>query len=98
MGQASVEKLEHTRPAEKESVSSVPTERAVGKYTRAAFAERKRNKAVSPEYLIVRGERVKEGESRTLARAFRGKGGLHSEGRQIPRMGGRVGKESLPRK
>ena len=64
MGQASAEKLEHTGPAEKESVSSVPTERAVGKYTRAAFAERKRNKAVSPEYLIVRGERVESVESR----------------------------------
>ena len=45
----------------------------------------------------MRGERVKMGESRTLARerriragAWRGKGGHHSEGRQVP---GRKGKD-----
>ena len=52
----------------------------------------------------MRGERVKMGESHTLARvrgikarAWRGKGGLHSEGRQIPRRTGRASKKSLPR-
>ena len=51
------------------------------------------------------GKRVKVGESRTLtrereirARAWRGKGGLHSEGRQIPRGRGRASKKSLPRR
>ena len=44
------------------------TERAVGKNAGAAFAKRKRNRAVCPEYQIMRGERVKVGESRTLAR------------------------------
>ena len=44
------------------------TERAVGKYAGAAFAKRRRNRAVSPEYQIMRGKRVKVGESRTLAR------------------------------
>ena len=51
----------------------------------------------------MRGERVKVGESRTLAierrigvRAWRGKGGLHSKQRQIPSMKGRASKESLP--
>ena len=44
------------------------TERAVGKYVRAALAKRKRNRAVSPEYQIMREERVKVSESRTLAR------------------------------
>ena len=44
-------------------------------------------------------------ESRTLAReteikarAWRGKSGLHGEGRQIPRRKGRANKESLPSK
>ena len=61
------------------------------KYTGAALAKRKRNRVVCPEYQIMRGERLKVGESRTLtrgkgirARAQRGKGGLHRERRQIP--------------
>ena len=52
----------------------------------AAFAKRRRNKAVSLEYQIMRGRRVKVGESRTLARereiragAWRGKGGFNCE-------------------
>ena len=44
------------------------TERAVGKNAGAAPAKRKRNRAVCPEYQIMKGERVKVGESRTLAR------------------------------
>ena len=50
----------------------------------------------------MRGERVKMGESRTLARkrgirarAWSGKGELHREGRQIP---GRANKKSLLRR
>ena len=60
MAQASAEKLEHTGPAEKERVASVP-ERAVGKNARAAFGKRKRNRAVSPEYQIMRGEETQAG-------------------------------------
>ena len=81
------------------------TERAVGKNARAALAKRKRNRAVSPEYQIMRGERLKVGESRALARvrgirarAWRGKGGLHREQRKMPRRTGRASKRSLPRK
>ena len=44
-------------------------------------------------------------ESRTLARergiiaeALRGKSGLHSEGRKVPRRRGRAGRKNLPRK
>ena len=80
------------------------TERAVGKNAGAAFAKRKRNRAASPKHQIMRGERVKVGESRTLARvrgirtrAWRGKGGLDREGRQIPRRKGRASNKSLPR-
>ena len=50
------------------------------------------------------GERVKVGESRTLARekmirarAWRGKGGLHSKERGVPRRRGRARKKSCPR-
>ena len=53
----------------------------------------------------MRWEKVKVGESRTLARkrriragAWRGKGGLHGEGRQIPRRKGRASKKSLPKR
>ena len=78
MVQASAEKLEHTGPAEKERVALVP--------------QRKRNRAVCLEHQIMWGKRVKVGESRTLARegrirarAWRGKGELHRDGREIPR-------------
>ena len=65
MAQALAEKLEHTGPAEKQRVASVPQrererERAVGKYAKAAFA--KRNRAVCSEYQIMGGERVKVGK------------------------------------
>ena len=68
MAKASAEKLEHTGPAEKGKSGLSATEKAAGKYARAAFAKRKRNRAVSPEYQIMREERVKVGESRNLAR------------------------------
>ena len=80
------------------------TERAVCKNAGAAFAERKRNRAVCPKRQIMRGERVKVGESRTLARkrgirarAWSGKGGLHLERKQIPRRKKRASNKSLPR-
>ena len=64
MAQASAKKLEHTGPAEEGRVASMP-QRAVDKYTGAVFAKRKRNRAVIPEYQIVREERVKVDESHT---------------------------------
>ena len=80
------------------------TERAVVKYAGAALAKRKRNRAVCLKHQVIRGERVKMGESRTLARvrgigagAWRGKGGLHRERGQIPRRTERASKKSLPR-
>ena len=60
MAQTSAEKLEHTGPAEKSGLSA--TERAVGKNAGAAFAKKKRNRAVSPEYQIMKGETVKVGD------------------------------------
>ena len=98
MAQASKEKLEHTGPAENERVASVP-QKAVIKYARVSFAKRKRNRAVCSKHQIVRGERVKVGESHTLtnergirAGAWRGKGKLHGEGSQVPRRTGRASK------
>ena len=63
MAQASAEKLEHTGPAEKERVASVPQREQL-----ASIPEPLLPKAVSPEYQIMRGERVKVSESRTLAK------------------------------
>ena len=60
MAQASTEKL-------RKDWRQCP-EKAVGKYAGAAFAKRRKNRAVSPEYQIIRGERVKVSENRTLAR------------------------------
>ena len=88
MAQASAKKLEQTRPAENERVVSVPQrERAVGKYATAAFAKLKRNRAVSPEYQIMMGERVKVRQSHTLTREGDQRGSMKRKGR--------AGKESL---
>ena len=103
MAQASAEKLEHTGPAEKERVASVPQRKQLASMPESLFA--KRNRAVCPEHQIMRGERVKVGESRTLARerrirtrARRGKGKLHGEQRQIPMRKERASKKSLPKR
>ena len=85
MAQASAKKLEHTGPAEKEG---------------AALAKRKRNRAVCPEYQIMRGERVKVGESCTLVRV-RGSEREHgvestvNDGRFQGRKGGQATRASL---
>ena len=98
MAQASAEKLEHTGPAGKERLASVPQRESSLQVRWSPPYQRKRNRAVCPEHQIMRGKRVKVGASRTLARAWRGKGGLHGEGRQIPMRKGRASKESLPRR
>ena len=93
MVQTSVEKLEHTGPAEKERVA---TERAVGKNAGAAIAKRKRNRADSPEYQIMRWER---------AAPWRVRGGSEREHREervdstvkILRRKERACNKSLPR-
>ena len=90
MAQTSAEKLEHTGPAEKERVASVPQrKRAVGKCARAAFAKWKRNRAVCPKHQIVR--------SAFRAEALKGKGGLHGERRppwNLPRRKGRQARKA----
>ena len=53
MAQASAENFEQIGPAEKESVVSA-LQRAVGKDARAAFANRKRNRAICLDHQIMR--------------------------------------------
>ena len=67
MAQASAEKLEHTGPAEKERVASVLQRKQLAR-TSEPLLPKKRNRAVCPRYQTVRGESVKMGKSRTLAR------------------------------
>ena len=86
MAHASAEKLEHTRPAERERVASVPQQKPVGKYAGAALAKRKTNRAVCTEYQIMRGNKFKVGKREGIReRALGGKGGLHRERRQTPK-------------
>ena len=101
MAQASTEKLEHTGPAEKIKGLSA-TERAVGKYTKAAIAKRKRNRAVCPEHQIMKWKRVRVSESCTFARergiraeTWRGKGGLQNEDKYQRGEGGQARRASL---
>ena len=63
MAQASADKLEHTEPAEKERVASVPQREQLASSPEPPLPKRKETK-----HQIMRRERVKVGESRTLAR------------------------------
>ena len=78
-------KLEHTWPSEKSGLSAI--KRAVGKYARAAFSKRKRNRAVSPEHQIMREIGVG---------AWIGKGEIHSEGWQDFKEERKCRQEELP--
>ena len=102
MVQASAEK--HTGPAEKERVASVPQREQLARMPEPPLPKGKRNRAVCPEYQIMRGEsqggrelHLGESEGRIRARAWRGKGELDREGRQMPRGTERASKKSLPR-
>ena len=65
MAQPSSEKLEHSGPTKKYNVASAPQSE---KLARDVFAQTKRNQAISPDHKIMRWERVKLRESRTMAR------------------------------
>ena len=54
MAQALPEKLEHTGAAEKKRSGLSATEKAVGKYARATFAKRERNRAICLKHQIIR--------------------------------------------
>ena len=53
------EKLEHTKPAEKERVASVPQREQLEKTPEPPLPKTKWNKAVCPEYQIMKEEKVK---------------------------------------
>ena len=103
MAQASAEKLEHTEPAEKERVAQCHRESSWQEH-RSHPCQKDKEQSCLSRVSDHEGERVKMGESRTLARvrgirakAWSGKGGLHGERGQIPRRKGRASKKSLPR-
>ena len=93
MAQASAEELDHTGPAERKRVSSVPRESRLASVPEPFLQKGKQTQLpVQSTRSCGGGERIKMNESRTLARemgitagAWRRKGGLHSEGRQVSR-------------
>ena len=98
MAQALAGKLEHTGTAEKKELPQCHRE-SIWQVGQAALAKRKRNRALCPDHQIMRCE------SRTLVRergdqsgSMGGKGGLYSEGRQVPIRRGRASKDNLPRR
>ena len=60
MAQASAGKLEHTGPAEKERVASVPQREQLARMPEPPLPK-KRNRAVCPEYQIMRGRESQGG-------------------------------------
>ena len=57
----SAEKLEHTGPAEKERVASVPQREQLASTPEPPLSKKKKNRAVCPEYQVMR-ERESQGE------------------------------------
>ena len=93
-------KLEHTGPAEKERVALLPQREQLARTPEPLLPKRTEPSVQITK--IVKLEKVKVSESLTLTRekgikagVWRGKDGIHSEGRQVPRRRGRASKESL---
>ena len=105
MTQASAEKLEHTRLAEKCQKRLDAIGRVVGKYAGAALVKKEKEPSRQSKALDHEGGKVKENASRILARerkigarARKAKSGLHCQGRVVPRRTGRASKKRLPRR
>ena len=86
MAQASAEKLEHTGPAEKERVASVPQRESSWQERRSRLYQKEKeqsrlSRVPHQEEKASQGKR----ERGIRAGAWSGKGKLHSEGRQVPR-------------
>ena len=91
MAQALVEKLEHTGPAEKERVASVPQREHLARTPEPPLPKGK-GKEPSVQSTRSLGGETQGGRGPHLgerggirARVWRGKGGFHAERRQIPR-------------
>ena len=67
MVHASAEKLEHTGPAENKRMALVPQGEQLARTPQLPLPKGK-NRAVCPEYQIMRGERVKVSKSHTLVK------------------------------
>ena len=96
MAQASAEKLEHTGPAKKERVASVPQREQLARTPEPPLPK---TKGTEPSVQSTRSwgreksrwARAAPWPERVIkARAWRGKGGLHRERRKIPRKKGRA--------
>ena len=105
MAQALAEELEHTGPAEKERVALAPQREQLASKPEPPCQEEQEQSRLSKAPDRDEGEsqggrepHLGERERNFRARAWRGKSGVLSEGRQIPRMKGRTSKESLPRR
>ena len=68
MAQVSAEKLEHTGPSIKKRVALVPPRESSWQVRQSRLCRKEKNRAISPEHQIMRGERVKMSKSRTLAK------------------------------
>ena len=102
MAQASAEILEHTGPAEKERVASVPQREQFARTPQLPLPKGKGTESSVQSTRSWWGERVKVGShlgerGGIRARAWSGKGGLDRERRKIPWRTGRASKKSLPR-
>ena len=91
-------KLEHNGSAEKKWPQC--HKEATWYVRQSRLCQKKRYRTVCPEHQIVRWERIKVSERRTLARemgiravAWGKKDGPHSEGRQVPRRTRRASKK-----
>ena len=103
MAQASAEKFEHTGPAEKERVASVPQREQLESTPEQPLPKRK---GTDPSVQSTRSRGGRKSrwaraapwrEREIRARVWSGKGGLQDERRQTPRRKGRASKKSLPR-
>ena len=95
MAQASAEKLEQTGPAEKESGLSATEQLARTLEPPLPKGKEQSHLSRVPDH---QGGESKVSEREIRARAWRGKGGLHSEERQIQSRRGRANEKSLPRR
>ena len=96
MAQASAEKLEHTGPAEKERVASVPQREQLARTSESPLPKGKGTEPFVQSTRSLGGggggeeSHLDERERGIRARAWRGKGGLHSKRGQLPRRKGRA--------
>ena len=88
-------KLKHIGPAEKKRVTSVPQSEQLARTPKLPIPKEKRTE---PSVQIVRWERVESVRELHLGMgvgAWRGKGALHCEGRQVPRRRGGQAKRAF---